>query len=117
MYLEQKVVVVLPAYNAEKTIKKTHSEIPFNIVDDIILCDDFSTDLTLQVADTLGISHVIRHEANRGYGANQKSLYRAALNSGADIIVMLHPDYQYSPRLIDCFDVTAPVWTGSGAPG
>ncbi len=100
MYLEHKVVVVLPAYNAERTLRKTYEEIPFDIVDEVLLCDDYSSDRTTDVAAELGIKHIIRHKRNRGYGANQKSLYQAALDQAADIIVMLHPDYQYTPRLI-----------------
>ena len=100
MFLNKKIIVVLPAYNASKTIEKTFREIPFTIVDEVILCDDFSSDDTLAVAQSLGINKVIEHERNKGYGANQKSLYSAALNEGADIVVMLHPDYQYSPKLI-----------------
>lgn len=100
MYLNQKVAVVLPAYNAARTLELTYREIPLDLVDLVILCDDASTDETLRVAQNLGIKHVVRHDMNRGYGANQKSLYEYALNQNADIIVMLHPDYQYTPRLI-----------------
>ncbi len=100
MILEKKVIVVLPAYNAEKTLEQTYNEIPFDIVDDVILVDDFSTDGTSDLANQLGIKHVIRHDINKGYGANQKSCYRKALELGADIIIMLHPDYQYTPKLI-----------------
>lgn len=95
-----KIIVVLPAYNAAKTVALTFSEIPFDIVDDVILVDDFSTDNTSQAALQLGVKHVIKHESNKGYGANQKTCYREALKLGADIIIMLHPDYQYSPKLI-----------------
>lgn len=95
----KKVVVVLPAYNAEKTLKKTYDEIPKNIVDKIILTDDGSHDKTVEVAKELGIQTYV-HEKNMGYGANQKTCYREALKEGADIIVMLHPDYQYPPKLI-----------------
>jgi glycosyltransferase involved in cell wall biosynthesis len=95
----RKVAVVLPAYNAGKTLRRTCAEIPPGLVDDIVLTDDFSTDDTIPVARELGL-HVIAHESNRGYGANQKSCYTAALARGADIVVMLHPDYQYSPRLV-----------------
>ena len=94
-----KVAVVLPAYNAAKTLRQTVAEIPRDIVDDVILTDDCSRDDTIAVADELGL-HVIRHDVNRGYGGNQKSCYTAALARGADIVVMLHPDYQYSPRLV-----------------
>lgn len=100
MYLNRKVAVVLPAYNAAKTLEATFNEIPLEIVDLVILCDDASTDETIQVANRLGISHVVRHQENLGYGANQKSLYRYALAQDSDIIVMLHPDYQYTPKLI-----------------
>jgi glycosyltransferase involved in cell wall biosynthesis len=96
---DRKVAVVLPAYNAEKTLRQTYDEIPHDIVDDIILTDDCSTDATVLVAMELGI-HIVRHDKNRGYGGNQKSCYTAALARGADIVVMLHPDYQYSPRLV-----------------
>ena len=95
-----KVIVVLPAYNASKTLEKTYKEIPFDIVDEVILVDDFSTDNTSALAAQLGIKHVIRHDVNKGYGANQKSCYHKALELGADIIIMLHPDYQYTPKLI-----------------
>jgi glycosyltransferase involved in cell wall biosynthesis len=94
-----KVVVVLPAYNAEKTLERTCAEIPRQVVDEILLVDDASRDRTVEVARRLGISTLV-HAANRGYGANQKSCYRAALERGADIVVMLHPDYQYPPQLI-----------------
>ena len=97
----KKVIVVMPAYNAEKTLEKTYSEIPFNIVDEVILVDDFSKDHTYRKAKELGINKVIRHEHNKGYGGNQKTCYNAALESGADIVVMLHPDYQYTPLLIE----------------
>jgi len=97
---QQRVTVVLPAYNAERTLEKTYSEIPFDIVDDVILVDDSSSDRTLQVAGELGIRHIIRHEKNLGYGGNQKSCYDKALAIDSDIVVMLHPDYQYTPRLI-----------------
>src|SRR3954447_6114377 len=95
----RKVAVVLPAYNAAKTLRQTVMEIPADIVDDIILTDDASTDDTIGVAKSLGL-HTILHDRNRGYGANQKSCYSAALARGADIVVMLHPDYQYSPKLV-----------------
>lgn len=90
----------MPAYNASKTIEKTFREIPFPLVDEVILCDDASKDNTVEVAKNLGIKHVIVHEENKGYGANQKSLYRKALDEGGDIVIMLHPDYQYTPKLI-----------------
>lgn len=95
----QRVAVVLPAYNAAMTLLRTFREIPLDLVDDVILTDDASHDGTAQIARTLGI-HTIVHERNRGYGGNQKTCYRAALERGADIVVMLHPDYQYSPRLV-----------------
>ena len=100
MYKDLKVVVVLPAYNAALTLEKTYKEIPFNLVDDVILCDDASSDDTVQLAESLGIPFVIAHQTNRGYGGNQKTLYRKALDIGADIVIMLHPDYQYTPKLI-----------------
>ncbi|MDQ3681995.1 MAG: glycosyltransferase family 2 protein [Bacteroidota bacterium] len=96
----KKIVVVLPAYNAGKTLEKTYSEIPFDIVDEVILVDDKSNDDTVEVAKKLGIKTIIEHEKNLGYGANQKTCYSKALDSGADIIIMLHPDYQYTPKLI-----------------
>ncbi|MFH1178338.1 MAG: glycosyltransferase family 2 protein [bacterium] len=99
---KSKVVVVLPAYNAAKTLEKTVADIPKNIVDEIILVDDGSSDETSRLAQSLGLI-VITHEKNKGYGANQKTCYRAALSRGADIIVMLHPDYQYDPKLIKYF--------------
>jgi glycosyltransferase involved in cell wall biosynthesis len=96
----KKIVVVLPAYNAERTLEKTYREIPFDIVDEVILVDDQSSDKTLKVGKELGIQHIILHEENKGYGGNQKSCYNKALEIGADIVVMLHPDYQYTPKLI-----------------
>lgn len=95
----KKIVVVMPAYNAEKTLRDTYNDIPFEIVDDVILVDDASRDRTSEVARNMGI-HTIVHENNLGYGGNQKSCYRAALELGADIVIMLHPDYQYTPKLI-----------------
>ncbi len=100
MLNNKKIVVVLPAYNAGLTLEKTFNEIPFDIVDDIILVDDASLDNTSQVGIKLGIKHVIKHEKNKGYGANQKTCYDAARSLGAHIIIMLHPDYQYTPKLI-----------------
>lgn len=94
-----KVSVVMPAYNAEATLEQTHREIPMEIVDAVLLVDDGSSDRTVEVAQRLGLRHFV-HPRNRGYGANQKTCYSAALEEGADIVVMLHPDYQYSPRLI-----------------
>jgi glycosyltransferase involved in cell wall biosynthesis len=100
MYLNKKVVIVMPAYNASKTVGQTYQEIPFDIVDEVILVDDASKDDTTEVAEQLGIRHVIKHEKNKGYGGNQKTCYNKALEIGADIVVMLHPDYQYTPKLI-----------------
>ena len=99
MILDKRVAVVLPAYNAAKTLERTCAEIPTDIVDDIILTDDASTDATEKIARSLGL-FTIKHEDNRGYGGNQKTCYAAALARGADIVVMLHPDYQYSPKLV-----------------
>lgn len=96
----KKVVVVLPAYNASLTLEKTYAEIPFDIVDDVVLVDDASGDNTVEVGKALGITHIIRHESNKGYGGNQKSCYNKALEIGADVVIMLHPDYQYTPKLI-----------------
>ncbi len=100
MFRNQKVVVVLPAYNAERTLEKTYAEIPFDIVDEVVLVDDHSRDNTSALAQKIGIRHVIRHEKNKGYGGNQKTCYAKALELNADIVVMLHPDYQYTPLLI-----------------
>lgn len=100
MYKQKKVIVVLPAYNAALTLEKTYAEIPFDIVDEVILCDDASKDNTVDLAHRLGLDHVIIHETNKGYGGNQKSLYNKALELQADIVIMLHPDYQYTPLLI-----------------
>jgi len=96
----KKIVVVLPAYHAEKTLVMTYNDIPFDIVDEVVLVDDFSRDRTVEVGKRLGIKNIIVHGKNLGYGGNQKTCYREALRLGADIAVMLHPDYQYSPRLI-----------------
>lgn len=101
MINNKKVVVVLPAYNAEKTLEITYSEIPFDLVDDVILVDDASRDNTSELAKKLGINHVIRHEKNKGYGGNQKSCYNKSLEINADIVIMVHPDYQYTPKLIE----------------
>jgi glycosyltransferase involved in cell wall biosynthesis len=100
MLNNKKIVVVLPAYNAALTLEKTYNEIPLDIVDHVILVDDFSTDNTIDIGKKLGIKHIIRHDKNKGYGGNQKSCYNTALSLGADIVIMLHPDYQYTPRLI-----------------
>ncbi len=90
----------MPAYNAGQTLRQTYAEIPFDLVDEVILTDDRSTDDTVKVARELGIHHIIEHDNNKGYGGNQKSCYNKALEIGADIIIMLHPDYQYTPKLI-----------------
>lgn len=100
MINNKKVVVVLPAYNASKTLEITYNEIPFDIVDEVILVDDASKDNTSELAKKLGITHVIRHEENKGYGGNQKSCYNKSLEINADIVIMVHPDYQYTPKLI-----------------
>lgn len=100
MYNEKTVIVVLPAYNAEATLEKTYKEIPMDLVDEVILCDDASRDKTVERAHELGIKHIIRHDTNKGYGGNQKSLYNKALELDGDIVIMLHPDYQYTPKLI-----------------
>ena len=97
----RKIVVVMPAYNAEKTLEQTLSEVPRDIVDEIILTDDCSRDGTVAKARELGIREVLVHPRNRGYGGNQKTCYHRALELGADIVIMLHPDYQYTPRLIE----------------
>jgi len=99
MLLGKRVTVILPAYNAAATLRRTYAEIPFDIVDDVILTDDASADDTAILSDGLGI-FTLRHPYNRGYGGNQKTCYQAALDRGADIVVMLHPDYQYTPRLV-----------------
>jgi glycosyltransferase involved in cell wall biosynthesis len=100
MYLNKRIAIVLPAYNAAKTLEKTYREIPLDVVDEVILCDDASKDETVAKAKELGIKHIIAHEKNRGYGGNQKSLYAYALKQNADIVIMLHPDYQYTPKLL-----------------
>ena len=100
MYNDKKIIVVLPAYNAALTLRQTYDEIPFDFVDEVILCDDASNDDTLKVAHEIGIKHIIKHEKNKGYGGNQKSLYNKSLELNADIVIMLHPDYQYTPKLI-----------------
>ena len=96
----KKVVVVFPAYNAAKTLEKTYNELPFDIVDETILVDDASKDGTAELAERIGINHVIVHDNNRGYGGNQKSCYNKAIEVGADIAIMVHPDYQYTPLLV-----------------
>ncbi len=100
MIKNKKITVVLPAYNAEQTLEMTFNEIPFDIVDEVILVDDSSSDNTLQKAKDLGIKHLVKHSMNKGYGGNQKSCYNKALELNSDIVVMLHPDYQYTPKLI-----------------
>lgn len=101
MINSKKIVVVMPAYNASETLEKTYNEIPFPLVDEVILVDDHGSDNTYEIAKSLGINHVIRHEYNKGYGGNQKTCYDKALELKADIVVMLHPDYQYTPKLIE----------------
>ncbi len=96
----KKIVVVLPAYNAGQTLEKTYKEIPFDIVDEVVLVDDRSRDNTVDVAQQIGIRHIRQHEQNKGYGGNQKTCYDTALQLGGDIVIMLHPDYQYTPQLI-----------------
>jgi len=112
MINNNKVVIVLPAYNAAKTIKQTYDEIPFDIVDDVVLVDDFSHDNTSLVGKSIGIKHVIKHEKNLGYGGNQKTCYNMALKLNADIVIMLHPDYQYTPKLIHsmCYLITNNIY-------
>lgn len=100
MINNKKIIVVLPAYNAAKTLQETWNEIPFDIVDDVVMVDDNSPDDTVEIARKIGIKHIIVHEENKGYGGNQKSCYNKALDLGADIVIMLHPDYQYTPKLI-----------------
>lgn len=100
MLNNKKIVVVLPAYNAAQTLAKTYNEIPFDIVDDVILVDDASKDNTSELGKQMGIKHVIKHEKNKGYGGNQKTCYNKAKEINADIVIMLHPDYQYTPMLI-----------------
>jgi len=97
----KKIVVVMPAYNAEKTLEQTYREIPMDVVDEVILTDDFSRDETVKKAKELGIKEVLVHERNKGYGGNQKTCYNRALELGADIVIMVHPDYQYTPKLIE----------------
>jgi glycosyltransferase involved in cell wall biosynthesis len=125
MIIGKKIAVVMPAYNASKTLETTYAEIPFDIVDIVILVDDHSRDDTAKIANEIGIDYVIIHEKNKGYGGNQKTCYKKALELGADIIIMLHPDYQYTPKLIhsmayliadDVFDVVlASRILGNGA--
>jgi len=96
----KKVIVVMPAYNAARTLERTYQEIPLDIVDEVVLTDDSSRDDTIAVAKKLGIRHIMVHEQNKGYGGNQKTCYEKALSLGGDIVIMLHPDYQYTPKLI-----------------
>lgn len=106
------ITIVLPAYNAGKTLEKTYIEIPFDIVDNVILVDDNSSDNTIQIAKELGIRNIVQHEKNKGYGGNQKTCYKKALELKSDIIVMLHPDYQYTPKLIHsmCFLIASGIY-------
>ena len=107
--MDKKIVLVMPAYNAETTLEKTYRDIPEGVASEIILCDDESKDKTVDVARALGLT-VLLHEKNKGYGGNQKTLYREALDKGADIIVMLHPDYQYDSKKIP--DLIQPILDG-----
>ena len=100
MIKNKTITVVMPAYNAESTLERTFNEIPFDIVDHVVIVDDKSSDSTVKIAHKLGIKHIIIHDKNKGYGGNQKSCYNKALDLGSDIIIMLHPDYQYTPQLI-----------------
>ena len=100
MINNKKIVVVMPAYNAERTLEQTFAEIPMDIVDEVILTDDCSKDQTILKAKQLGINQILIHEKNKGYGGNQKTCYNRALESNADIVIMLNPDYQYTPKLI-----------------
>lgn len=100
MINNKKIIVVLPAYNASLTLQQTYNEIPFDIVDEVVLVDDKSFDETAEMASQIGIKHIIQHNENKGYGGNQKTCYDKALSLGGDIIIMLHPDYQYTPKLI-----------------
>ena len=106
------ITIVLPAYNAGKTLEKTYTEIPFDITDNVILVDDNSSDNTIQIAKELGIKYIVQHEKNKGYGGNQKTCYKKALEINSDIVVMLHPDYQYTPKLIHsmCFLIANGVY-------
>jgi glycosyltransferase involved in cell wall biosynthesis len=112
MINNKRITVVLPAYNAEKTLEMTYREIPFDIVDEVILVDDLSRDNTIEKARELGIRHIVEHTENKGYGGNQKSCYTKALEIGSDIVVMLHPDYQYTPKLIHsiCYLISNEVY-------
>ena len=106
-----RVIVVLPAYNAARTVVRTYRDIPRDVVDQVILVDDVSKDDTVEIAKLLGIDHVIVHPRNRGYGGNQKTCYERALAESADIVVMVHPDYQYDPTRIP--ELIAPIRDGS----
>jgi glycosyltransferase involved in cell wall biosynthesis len=99
MLFGKRIIVVLPAYNAELTLRQTYAEIPRAYIDEVLLVDDGSADATVEVASSLGIPTIV-HERNQGYGGNQKTCYQAALRRGADVVVMLHPDYQYTPKLL-----------------
>jgi glycosyltransferase involved in cell wall biosynthesis len=114
----KKIVVVLPAYNAALTLERTYREIPLDVVDEVVLVDDAGNDNTIEVGKQLGIKHIIRHEKNLGYGGNQKTCYNKALELGGDIVIMVHPDYQYTPKLVPAMaDIIAqglyPVVLGS----
>lgn len=114
----KKIIVVLPAYNAALTLERTYREIPLDIVDEVVLVDDAGNDNTIEVGKQLGIKHIIRHEKNLGYGGNQKTCYNKALELGGDIVIMVHPDYQYTPKLVPAMaDIIAqglyPVVLGS----
>src|SRR5689334_8854917 len=95
----KRIVVVMPAYNAARTLRQTYDEVPRDVVDEVILVDDASRDATVAIARELGIRYVV-HQKNAGYGANQKTCYRLAIAAGADVVIMVHPDYQYTPKLI-----------------
>lgn len=112
MIKNKRICVVLPAYNAENTLETTYNEIPFDIVDDVILVDDCSQDTTVNLARKIGIRHIVTHDKNQGYGGNQKSCYLKALELDADVVVMLHPDYQYTPKLIEsmCYIIVNGVY-------
>jgi glycosyltransferase involved in cell wall biosynthesis len=99
MFHGKKIVVVMPAYNAARTIERTYEEVPLDLVDEVVVTDDASSDETVEVARRLGLRTIV-HDKNRGYGANQKTCYTEALRHGADVVVMLHPDYQYTPKLL-----------------
>jgi len=100
MINKHKIIVLLPAYNAEKTLITTLNDIPLDIVDDVVLVDDYSSDRTIEVAQSFGLKHIYKHDSNLGYGANQKTCYKKALDLNPDIVIMLHPDYPYTPKLI-----------------